>query len=83
MQVDNDPDGDVLVIVSEGRRYEAAVLPSRAVASMRQRLRSQSKECVMDTLGISANTWLKIKKGEPIRQSTAEQLMRRIRLTTH
>lgn len=31
----------------------------------------------MEVLGISANTWLKIKRGEPIRRSIAQRLIQR------
>ncbi|MBV5324866.1 MAG: hypothetical protein J0626_06140 [Rhodospirillaceae bacterium] len=42
------------------------------------RLRAQTAECVMATFGISVNTWLKMRKGMPIRKSVAERLVRRI-----
>jgi hypothetical protein len=32
----------------------------------------------MDVLGISSNTWLKVKKGKPIRASVAERLLSRL-----
>lgn len=57
---------------------EGAVFEAEIVAIMRDLLASQSKEGVMDALGISAATWLKIKRGQPIRRSTAENLLMRI-----
>lgn len=52
-------------------------VPPSMVQSMREALPCQSKEIVMETLGISYNTWLKLKRGESIRSSVAERLMRR------
>lgn len=48
------------------------------VEKMSSRLRAQTAECVMDTLGISVNTWLKMRKGMPIRKSVAERLLQRV-----
>jgi len=55
----------------------AAIVDPGIVDQMKGSLPSQSKDMVMETLGISSNTWLKVKRGEPIRRSTAEQLVRR------
>lgn len=41
------------------------------------RLPAHTAECIQDTFGISANTWLKLRKGMPIRQSVAERLLSR------
>lgn len=41
-------------------------------------LRAQTAECVMDTFGISINTWKKMKRGLPIRRSVAERLLDRV-----
>jgi len=62
-----------ILIRTDVMRLEAAV-----VQIMRDRLACQSKECVMDTIGISSNTWQKIKRGEPIRRSIGERLLQRI-----
>jgi hypothetical protein len=48
------------------------------VCRMADLLPNQSKESVMEALGVSSNTWLKIKRGEPIRTSTARMLKRRL-----
>ncbi len=54
------------------------IIPSEAVDQMKRLLPSQSKDSVMDVLGISSNTWLKVKKAEPIRASVAERLLSRL-----
>lgn len=41
-------------------------------------LRVKTAECVMDTFGISINTWNKMKRGIPIRRSVAERLLDRV-----
>lgn len=48
------------------------------IEKMNARLRAQTAECVMATFGISVNTWLKMRKGMPIRKSVAERLVRRM-----
>jgi hypothetical protein len=48
------------------------------VEKLAGRLRAQTPECVMDTFGISVNTWVKMRKGLPIRKSVAERLVQRI-----
>lgn len=50
----------------------------KLVEKLRGQLRAQTSECVMETFGISANTWVKMRKGMPIRKSVAERLLRRI-----
>lgn len=48
------------------------------VETLNGRLRAQTAECVMETFGISVNTWLKMRKGMAIRKSVAERLVRRM-----
>jgi len=48
------------------------------VEKLNRRLRAQTAECVMETFGISVNTWLKMRKGMPIRKSVAERLLQRV-----
>lgn len=50
----------------------------RIVERLRHQLRAQTTECVMETFGISAHTWMKMRKGMPIRRSVAERLLRRV-----
>jgi hypothetical protein len=66
-----------VTIIGTGRA-DRAIFAGPSVNLMAGLLRNQSKEHVMETLGISANTWLKIKRGEPIRASTALILGRRL-----
>ena len=54
-------------------------VPADVIEKMMQLLPCQSKDVVMDVLGISSNTWLKVKKGQPIRSSIAERLAGRFR----
>jgi hypothetical protein len=41
-------------------------------------LENQKPDYLMRTLGISVNTWVKIRSGQPIRASVAMRLLRRI-----
>ena len=42
------------------------------------KLESQKPDYLMEKLGISVNTWVKIRRGQPIRASVATRLLRRI-----
>jgi hypothetical protein len=61
----------------DGSSFGHAVdrLSDDLIDRMRARLPSQSKEAVIGELGISSNTWTKLKRGEPIRRSIADRLM--------
>ncbi|WCM25586.1 hypothetical protein NDN01_16235 [Sphingomonas sp. QA11] len=48
------------------------------VRDARDRLRAQTADCVMETLGISVNTWVKMRDGKPIRMSVAERFVQRV-----
>ncbi|HWJ70738.1 MAG TPA: hypothetical protein VNS79_11910 [Sphingobium sp.] len=48
------------------------------VEKLSSHLRVKTAECVMDTFGISINTWNKMIKGVPIRRSVAERLLDRV-----
>ena len=48
------------------------------VEKLSSHLRVKTAECVMDTFGISINTWNKMTKGVPIRRSVAERLLDRV-----
>jgi hypothetical protein len=65
-------------LLSVDGKFPSVVVDEAIVATLAARLPAQSKEMVQEHLGISANTWLKIKKGQPIRRSTAEMLVQRI-----
>lgn len=53
------------------------IAPDR-VAEMQQILPAQTDAAVMDQLGISFRTWLKVRGGEPILRSTAVRLLARL-----
>ncbi|ODU21248.1 MAG: hypothetical protein ABS87_07385 [Sphingomonas sp. SCN 67-18] len=52
----------------------------RTVEKLGGKLRAQTAECVMNTFGISVNTWVKMRKGMPIRKSVAERLLKRFEM---
>ena len=56
-------------------------IPPAAVALMRERLPAQTKEDITIALGISQNTWVKVRAGEPIRRSVGERLLARLGLS--
>ena len=56
----------------------AQIAPSTATA-MHRALPAQTAESVMDRFGISVNTWVKIRDGQPIRPSVADRLLERLR----
>lgn len=70
-------DHQILRVVT-GDRGDVAVFERPAIDSMARMLPAQSKEIVMEVLGISANTWLKIKRQQPIRASIATRLAERL-----
>ncbi|PSO09688.1 hypothetical protein C7E20_21290 [Sphingobium sp. AEW4] len=62
-------------------------MPSRAVTRhidppivqrLGKRLCSRKPDHIMEQLGISLNTWLKLLAGEPIRASVADRLLDRL-----
>lgn len=55
-----------------------AILSQDAVELLRGRLSNESKEAVSDALGISSNTWIKVKRGMPVTASLARRLVERI-----
>lgn len=59
-------------------KFPSVVVDEKLVATLAACLPAQSKEMVQAHLGISTNTWMKIKKGQPIRRSTAEMLVQRV-----
>lgn len=71
----------VILIEAESGRY--ATFADTCIRQMADLLPNQSKDSVAGTLGISANTWLKIKRGIPIRASTAIHLARRLESLGH
>ncbi|CCW19273.1 hypothetical protein EBBID32_36390 [Sphingobium indicum BiD32] len=55
-----------------------AHIDPRIADRLAARLESQKPDYLMETLGISVNTWVKIRRGQPIRASVATRLLRRI-----
>jgi len=49
-----------------------------SIERMTRALSAQTDAGLMQTFGISLNTWNKLKKGEPIRQSVATRLIERL-----
>ena len=49
-----------------------------SIESMTRALPAQTDASLMETFGISLNTWNKLKKGEPIRKSVAVRLIERL-----
>jgi hypothetical protein len=54
------------------------ILDGDTIALLRKRLPNESKETVSDALGISSNTWIKVKRGKPVNASLARRLVERI-----
>lgn len=55
-----------------------AHIDQRIADRLAARLENQKPDYLMQTLGISVNTWVKIRSGRPIRASVATRLLRRI-----
>src|SRR3546814_15709052 len=53
-------------------------LDRRLVAHMGCHLRAQTATCVMDTFGISINSWVKMREDQPVRRALAERLIMRL-----
>lgn len=63
----------------EGRRASSLRhIDPTVIAALHDRLPAMTAECIQKTFGISANTWLKLRKGMPIRRSVAERLLNRV-----
>lgn len=57
---------------------EKVFFDQKNVDVMSAMLNTQTKECVMSTLGITWDTWIKIKRGGGIRPTTAQRLLKRL-----
>ena len=68
----NGPDGAVSPSTAARRHIDPQV-----VQRLGARLCSRKPEHIMEQLGISLNTWLKLLAGEPIRASVADRLLGR------
>lgn len=56
-------------------------VPPVIVERMRTALRAQTDECLQECFGISWNTWVKVRSGQPIRYSTAQRLIGRLEVS--
>lgn len=65
---------------SHAKFTHLTIVDQKTVARLASQLSCQSKECVMDTLGISSNTWTKMKRGEPVRRILVERAIERVSL---
>lgn len=61
-----------------GAASDLRTVDDATVDQLRRLLPNQSKESVMDTLGISSNTWTKMKRGEPVRSWLVDRAISRL-----
>ncbi|WP_152522071.1 hypothetical protein [Sphingobium ummariense] len=54
-------------------------LDQETISRLHALLPNQSKETVMNRLGISSNTWTKIKRGEAVRSILVDRALSRLR----
>lgn len=55
------------------------VIPEACVRYLEQNCRGRTDEMLQEQFGISYNTWRRIVRNDPIRQSVAHRLMERLR----
>jgi len=67
-------------VTRNDRNIRCARLSAEFISLLRGSIPAQTQECVSDRLGISGNTWVKIKRGHPILESTAERLVARLEI---
>ena len=53
------------------------------IMALQKHVPAMTAQCIQDTLGISANTWKKLREGLPIRRSVAERLLIRTQSITN
>ncbi|EZP83973.1 hypothetical protein BV97_01166 [Novosphingobium resinovorum] len=58
--------------------FQMCRLDRELAAQMARRLPAQTASCVMDTFGISINSWVKLRDDQPVRRSLAERLIARL-----
>ena len=59
--------------------FQMCRVDRRLVERMARRLPAQTAPCVMETFGISINSWVKLREDQPVRRSLAERLVCRLR----
>ena len=70
--------GEALIPAGRSGRAQLYYINPDVVRNVRERLRAQTADCVMETFGISVNTWVKMRDGKPIRASVAERFIQRV-----
>src|SRR3546814_3513007 len=73
----------LLTSADDAGRVPMCFLNRHVVEVMRSNLQAQTATCVMNSFGISVNTWTKLRDGKPIRRSVAERLIGRLRSEEH
>src|SRR3546814_3635677 len=68
----------LLTSADDAGRVPMCFLNRHVVEVMRSNLQAQTATCVMNSFGISVNTWTKLRDGKPIRRSVAERLIGRL-----
>src|SRR3546814_3151185 len=63
----------LLTSADDAGRVPMCFLNRHVVEVMRSNLQAQTATCVMNSFGISVNTWTKLRDGKPIRRSVAER----------
>jgi len=63
---------------SPASRVSEGVISTAIIGAMQAVLPSSDRDVIMDTFGISSNTWNKLRKGAAIRPSTATRLVDRL-----
>jgi hypothetical protein len=70
--------GAALIPAGRTGRSQLYYIDPDLIRNARDRLRAQTADCVMETFGISVNTWVKMRDGKPIRASVAERFIQRV-----
>jgi len=70
--------GDGVILAGRSGRAQLCYVHPDLIRNARARLRAQTADCVMETFGISVNTWVKMRDGKPIRMSVAERFVQRV-----
>lgn len=58
-------------------RLATAVIDRETYQALRRALPAATKACLQETFGISETTWVKLRDGLPVKQTTLERLLAR------
>lgn len=61
------------------RALSMAVLDRETFLGLRRVLPAATKDCLRETFGVSETTWVKLRDGRPVKQSTLDRLLDRYR----